>query len=517
MTMYCRTCGTDNTELNNYCWWDGTVLENEAPSLKFVQSETRFCSGCGHPIEEAGQYCPHCGTALFHYEASAVASLNKETPFKSDERAKFKLQAFSTGFIKKAIIPAVLAFIIMLALSGITAFITRTSYQDLSAILQSDELEDLLGQTDISKHPFIFNYQNTVMSAHAAHPVFSVEGEGSGVASGSIEFAYAFNFWLLLLIPIISTFAAGVFYQRKHGTATVAEKLYPALAIGVFYTVLAVILSLFCRNTYEPVAGAAVKFHLHYAVFGLIVASLIIGCLFSLLGMLFAIDYRHMLKHLAREIPFGAEICEAVRTFAFGLGAVTIISIIVVAVKIHKWLGQLEMEIPHFHFSVGKILYTDILAGSQMGSYVLGLLHFAPLQYKLGTEGQHTVSYSLLGGLKGTGDYGGLTMLLTGAHDFSVWLWIAAIIPIGLLIYAGWRLMKMNGILSYRSIAVLSLVYSLCLFMLMLVVRFSAEGTSLASYQFSFGLSPLRVFISSYILSFASVLVGRAIYLYRAC
>jgi hypothetical protein len=236
--------------------------------------------------------------------------------------------------------------------------------------------------------------------------------------------------------------------------------------------------------------------------------------------MLFSINYRLVTKQLETLIPYGNAVHQGFAAFIKGFVAFSIIIVFILISKINDLKeGLALLDVPGVSQQLlEKTTWAACYVGIQLSSIVYGMLHFSPLTLKFEGDGESgELTYSIISGFQHSdesigGDLSYLDFFFS-LTNMDLYLKLAMLIPILLLVFAGYSMAKSNQF-SFLSLAVLSLVYSLFVAAL---ASFSAisvdglldmEGDSQTAINFSLAVSTIRVFIGSFILSYILGLGG---------
>ncbi|MGX2961705.1 hypothetical protein JNUCC23_20965 [Peribacillus sp. JNUCC 23] len=538
--MYCKTCGESNSEWSNYCSHDGTALMNAQTlqHLQLVNSDTNFCPNCGDETNGTDNYCADCGHSLLRFKQSTAAEV--KTPVLSGSKpaqvGSFSFSSlFSKNVLKKTLIPAIAAFVLMLVLNYITYASIDNFYDELfkETIGYSPEelAKEIAEETGASiKAPGnVFGFTDNVMISHMVSPSYEVKVDSNleyDEFIGTGELNLSFTYILFILFPILSLFVGGMIYRKQHEKILIREFLSGAIGIGLIYSVLFSVFSLFSGFNYDlqmADSGESIQLTIDtsYSIITTFFKGLLFGMIFSFLGMLFSINFRQTTKHLENLIPYGGAVHQGFSAFVRGFVTLSIILVIVLTSKLNELKGKLIFEwidIPGLSQMLEKTTWFATYMGVQLSSIIYSMLHFSPLSFKMSAEGgSGGIMYSIFSGFSFSGealneDAASYDYFMS-LYDIDLYLKLAILIPISLLIFAGFSLAKSNQA-SFQSLAVLSLVYSF--FSTSLAAAsgvhvdgmLSAVGEGTKSIDFSLAVSIFRVFIGSFILSYVASFAG---------
>lgn len=535
--MYCKSCGAENPASANYCSHDGAFLKSHNVKYRKQEQSSNYCPQCGGTVSTLANYCQHCGQSLGKYvtEKSNTPTIMKDPTRLTPTMPKLgKWPSISFQQIKTTVIPALLAIVIVFAISFFMMKSTEKLYSNLMNEAMSDsEISNLVGSDVKLLTGKFIGVTDIMMMANLQNPNLTVKAGGDlGFDEGSFSVdALAKNGYLLyLLIPFIGLFAAGMVAGRKTRGEDLARRLTDAAGIAIIYALVCTVISFFAGFSHEVnMSQMGMKFSLsidtHYSFFRTLLMTLLIGFLFSGFGILFSTNFRKITGHLSEKLPFGESIHQAI---AVPFRGILIFSVIIFAMlvsqvaKLKEELG-FELDGTPLEELLNKS-YSLIAASSvQLGTYLWNLLHFASLTFS-GGEDKNTgsISYHLLSGfhLKGEAadsDFEAIASLMA-TNDVGMYLKFALIIPIILLVWAGFRIAKQPNVV--KNLVIFSAVYAV---IMMGLASFSDIGFSLTSvdngdpYSMSMmlGFSPFSTLIFSFIFSFICAYAGTWLYKLR--
>lgn len=523
---------------------DGTALSKKEyqTKLQLVKKDAAFCSKCGHKTADIENYCSSCGNVLHTYEKATSDSLGKAassfTMKESTQLPTFHWPKFELSFLKNALIPAIGAFVIMLLLNLAVSNSTESFYTDLMKDFPEEaDFEMLIHElseeldTNIKKPDPLYGFTDSVMQSHLIAPHFETSVKGvidEDEGSFKVKFSLSFMLIIFIFIPIIATLIAGIIYGQRHKEASIPTRLYSALCIGLIYGLFLSIFSLFSGFSYDlNLVSEGDKINIEaatsYSFIKSFILAAILGTIFSFVGTLFAVNYRHFTRTLAETVPYGQVIHQSFSTFVRGL----ILSIAIGIAFIISKANELKENVLFMEFAdlgpltalIEKANTLSLMLGTQIGSTLWGMVHFTPLTLKVANDDENIdIAYSLFSGLElgSVPDYSDFlfdSIRLEGlGTSFTVKLLV--MIPTLLFVWSGYKIAK-SGQFSFVSIALYSAIYSLLVLALgslsLLSVDFSmiqsaSEYGDKASFYLGMGALGLfiRSFIFSYLVTFAS-------------
>lgn len=549
--MYCKTCGTANADHNNYCTHDGSVLLKKQPGLQLVKKDSIYCSGCGSKAASQDNYCLSCGNALFTYQKTSSELLDKSVLFpasaEKDQSQSWKWPNLNISYLKQALVPTAIAFILMLVINFFVFESTQKYYTDLSNEMPAElDLQELIHSienetdTELPKLDSLYGFTDMVMASHLNSPTIKlnlkgrVDGE-EGHMEGKA--GLTLSFLVYLLIPVLSLFISGILYGRNHKEVQIEEKVYTAIGIGLLYGAVLSIFSLFSGfsydvNIHEEFTKISLDVGTSYSLLQAVLAGFILGTVFSFIGILFSIDYRRFTGHLTQAGAFGQAVHQGFSTFVRGFVIMAGTTILIFISKFNTMKEDLELFVgmgPEvFEKLLEKTTAFAVLIGTQIGSFILGLVHFSPLTFNFDIESEGEsggISYSLLSGFTSEGDTEledalFLWDLFGNSSDLSLFLKFAVLVPILLFIWSGYQIAK-SGASSFTSLGAYSFTYALFLALLTSISSFSFEfsyrGTDMGLEKNSLflGVGTIGIFIRSFLFSYLFSYIGTYISRWR--
>ena len=538
--MYCKNCGQNNPDWSNYCIHDGTSLKSPSISQSVIAlSDGNYCSNCGHHTSVADNYCCDCG----HYLLK-LTSVEDEQRVPTQEKQRISLRkknsAWSPGLmvpiLKRTFAPAVIAFVLMLVLNFLFSNFYQAINKDFFEMAFNTTTEDIAyeisEQFDVNvKAPDeVFGFTDFVMASHQMSPKYELEAMSN--IYGEVEKATGkLNIngesILLIVLPLISLFAAGIIYRKKNPEISISSFLISAAGIGLLYSLMVMVLSFFSGFDYklnfsEAGDSVSIKIDTTYHFFFVFIKSLFIGFGFSLLGMLFSIDSRKITKHLESLMPFGSAIHEGFSAFIRGFALVSIVMIVILAIKVKDlqdsldWLGS-----PFINQWFEQSGMMVVFAGVGLSTLIYSMLHFSTLSFdftQYGFYGETAgIGYSIFSGFNYSGTANELDIAqldyYINAYDIDLYLKLAIIIPILFLLIAGYFLKSPNRSI-YSSLAIFSLVYSLFTVILASMGSIAIEGEmrvigeQTERISITLAINLFKVFMGSFLISYIAGFAG---------
>ncbi|WP_042354139.1 zinc ribbon domain-containing protein [Bacillus rubiinfantis] len=532
--MYCKSCGAENPASANYCHQDGAFLKSHTVKYRKQEQSSSFCSNCGETVSSLSNYCQKCGQSLLKYDkekASTATVLTDTTRVTPDLTKLGKLSALRLHHLKSALIPALIAIVVVFLISFSMMKSTEKLYNGLmDEAMQDSMMTNLIASDTNLLTGKLIGVTDIIMMANLQNPTVTVKAAGDlGFDSGSISFdVLAQNgFLLYLLIPFIGLFAAGIYAGRKTRGLDAMNRLTDAAGIAIIYAVFCTIVSLFAGFSHEAnMSQMGIKMSLsintHYSFFKTLLMTLLFGFMFSSLGILFSTNFRRITGNLREMIPAGEAIHQAIAVPFRGILIFFVIIFIALASQIAKFKEQLGFELDGTPLEdiLNKSYSLVASASVQLSTYIWNLLHFASLTLSGQEEADKgSLSYHLFSGFHMTGegidsDLEAISSFIVSS-DIGMYLKFALIIPIVLLVWAGFRIAKQQKVM--KNLAIFSVLYAV---IMMGIASFTdigfaattAEGGDIYKLSMMLGFSPFSTLIFSFIFAYICAFAGSWIY-----
>jgi len=447
---YCTTCGNEVSD--NYCPFDGTFqLHAETPSIT-SGAKPKFCSDCGTENSNHEQYCLQCGS----FQLPLV-------PFKA-ERTQEKVATSHTipdlSSINKrlAILCAFLAFLAV----GIMSFVVSEGFQQQAASFQQTLNELEVGPTEVV-NDFYDNYgienppltdpfvgmTDYWMAAHLLNSTLSFNLTEAGERFGG-DLELQSGMLILLLLPLISLLIAGYLYGRR-ASGTFQHYWASSLLIGLVYGVLTALIALIAGFQFDASAQdsgmvASLAIENNYPFIKAFFAAFFLGTIFSFIGSLYGSG---TMKQLT-----SSPLKEGIRTITFGIA----LSSAVIILLLYRFMSDAN---PFLSFDDIPVTYFLIIA-FQGGFLLWNALNLSSLTLDMNIlDEKLQVMYSALGGIKmETNDpFSMFSFLSSNPGNLKLYMIIGLLIPIGLFLWAGYRLHQ-GGVIQLHRIVVFGLLYA---------------------------------------------------------
>ncbi|KAB7706645.1 hypothetical protein F9802_10645 [Bacillus aerolatus] len=542
--MYCKLCGAANPEGSNYCHQDGTSLANSASlnQLQLLKRETSFCPSCGEGTLGSENYCGACGhTLLTHAKKESAAAI--ESVIVPVKNYSFSFSSFFTKeTFKKALLPATLAFLLMLALSFLVSSSMNQYYDSLFAQMfdttPKELAEEIAEETgaNVKAPGHLFGFTDVAMISHLVSPTYTMDARGvlnydEGSFAGKLKIDA--SSLIFLLFPLITLFLAGTLHRRQTKDESFSLLLAGAISIGIVYGLLLSILSFFSGFSYDlkvNEGGESFKAAIDTSYFFLaaFLKGALLGAFVSLLGMLFSLDNRHVTKHLERFMPYGEAVHQGFSAFVRGFALLAVIFTVIVGTKLNEWKESFIdfstlFDLPLSSELLEKTWSFAASIGAQLAAIVYSMLHFTPLTFKMNVDefaSNVEMRYSIFGGFQDS--FGGMTQnldIFLDMNNIALYLKLAILIPAGFLLWAGYSLAKSNQA-GWQTFVIFGLVYSLFTAILaaasgvFLNGEFMSEGfdNDRQTMDYSISVSAIRVLISSFLMAVILSFAGSWLY-----
>ncbi len=532
--MYCKSCGTENPSTANYCVNDGAPLKSIPLKYRGKERNTAFCSSCGAKAPSLANYCQNCGESLIQYSREKTFAPKLTGTFAAPSASgtsSAKLPAFRLEYIKKAILPALLAILVVFVFSFAMMKSSEKAYNDMLnyALKNSDyNLSDLGPEAnDLLKAGKFFGISDLLMTCNLQNPDIAFKAGGAvSMISGSVnaDALIKNGFLIYLFIPFIGLLAAGILSGRLNQRRSFSERFYDAAGIALLYSIFFTIVSFFAGYSFHTSVDAGIgnftlDINTNYSAIKTFFMTLLFGFLFSGLGILFSINFKKATGHLEEWLPSGRAINQAI-----------IVPFVGSFVLFIGFFIYLTSKFSEFKEDIGASLlgsaYADMLDKTtgaiatlsvQLASYVWNLLHFAPLTFALDAEtiaDKGSISYGIFSGLKGTGgaqESVSYMQMALSSTDLEMYLKFGLIIPIALFIWTGFRIAKQPGLI--KNLVIFSVVYALIMSGVAAIsdIGFNFGGSGVGDIPkmtMSLGFGPMLTFFSSLIFSFVFAYLG---------
>ncbi|MEH7748461.1 zinc ribbon domain-containing protein [Neobacillus drentensis] len=530
--MFCKNCGTENLSTANYCINDGTLLKRAPVKFRVKEQKASFCSECGGNTTKGYNYCTECGSSNLQYTHENGFASPKELTNMAAVLPQ-KMPAFQFTYVKNALLPALIAILIVF---GLSFSVMKTSEKVFNSLV-GDSLDEMDLAGLIDKIPFeregdlpklnkMYGISDIVMESNLQNPVIavSVDGEISGDEEHATVEAEAKNgFIIYLLIPFIGLFVAGMIASRRRLSSKLQDHVNNAIGIAVLYSIFMTIFSLFAGysydfNTDQKNFDMSLDISTNYSFFKTFIMTLLFGFFFSGLGSLFAVTFRRATSLLSEWIPSGEAIHQAIVIPFRGILLFSVIIFAYLSSKIAeiKEAGAFFFDTP-FEELIDKSFMLIATVSVQFGSYFWNLLHFTPITFTQTESGsEESLSFGIFSGVESDGDPTFLEDILVGT-DVDLYLKLALLIPVALFIWAGFKIARKPNVI--KNLVIFSVVYAVIMSLLAAFTDIgfglsggseNAEDTLELSLQLGFG--PIGTFIKSLLFSFVFAFLGTFIH-----
>jgi hypothetical protein len=442
-------------------------------------------------------------------------------PFKA-ERTQEKVATshtipdFSSINKRMTILCAFLAFLAV----GIMSFVVSEGFQQQAASFQQTLNELEVGPTEVV-NDFYYNYgtENAPltdpffgmtdywMSAHLLNSTLSFNLTEAGERSGG-DLELQSGLLILLLLPLISLLIAGYLYGRR-ASGTIQHYWLSSLLIGLVYGVLTALIALIAGFQFDASAQdsgmvASLSIENNYPFIKALFAGLFLGTIFSFIGSLYGSG---TMKQLT-----SSPLKEGIRSITFGIA----LSSAVIILLLYRFMSDAN---PFLSFDDLPATYFLIIA-FQGGFLLWNALNLSSLTLDMNIlDEKLQVMYSALGGIKmETNDpFSLFSFLSSNPGNLKLYMIMGLLIPIGLFIWAGYRLHQ-GGAIQLHRIVVFGLLYAFMMSLLTAGLNtgftfkldFSArEFQDMADVPFLFiGSSAIATFFKCFIFSTLLAICG---------
>lgn len=447
--MFCAKCGGALLEYGNYCPSSGCAVNEKIFDFELKKENVNFCKCCGNGIDGQHSYCAACGASLYQPQilrttvqtiirASSSLQRNGET----NSFLSMCRELLSAHLLwQKAIICTAASLGIMLILSLI---IGATLSDELNGRI-IDEL-NFPSEPSFDSINFIGPLEGILLSNVIGIHLSLKSGMISGQISAHI------GSWFLVCIPFLGFFTTTYFTVAKNNTLTIKKRVVLSIMVGIIYSILLSILSLFggfSETVFLPFVEEVeliYGFSFFYALFN----GFLFGFGFTMLGTLAAKGLPYVTSHLRLTVYYGEAIHQAIATVFRGLALSIVALLLIILINEENAFRKDDVGI-------------QILALLQMGGYFWEMLNLSPIAVE--TRDTIAFSASVFSGIHADGN----PLFLEDRYYYSILL--AFLIPLGLFFWAG-RQIKLSGTHVTFSLLVFSGLYALC----MMIFSFITNG-----------------------------------------
>ncbi|WP_010676977.1 zinc ribbon domain-containing protein [Bacillus timonensis] len=492
--MFCKNCGTKNSDGALYCSNDGVVLSQVSERVRLSRDSEKYCQHCGHENTVGGYYCVSCGHSfekIVEKEDDKLLVSESTAPQMSGNVQSEK--GLIASLTDKSTLIHSLKFVGMsIVILSIISFGISSAANILAREAISNELGffgDLLG--DIK----LVTFTDVLMISHLLGLNFNIAAMGF---EGSIQTSS--GLFLLLIIPAVVFIVMGIFMQRKYPESSMIDRLTRSLTFSIPYAIILGLFSLFAGSSLEMkdptgfTEGTALVLTSDYSFFESIFNAFIISFIFTSIGAMIRLSKEQRMFNYR----YGLSISRAILHSIVGL--------------------TLAMVVGFSVISLNENIPTDngegVILGTQVGAYMWNVSQFETLKLSMENYGEEiTASYSLLGGAEAS---------MAGADPedeeefneefkeevkeelggFGLASWLLVIIVLGLHFWAGKQLIKSSQGNILYELGAYAVTFGLANALIVGLAKLSAEIYMDEEIVFSLGFSSIGVFLISTILAF---------------
>jgi len=533
--MFCKTCGEKCPSPGSYCLQDGAFLSRERVDFK-SNGKRKFCQDCGTEGGSLQNYCISCGANLNLYAKKAGSTFpepsNKEQVQvgKGSTTKSVAFPKFSIDYIKSALIPALISILLLTVMSFGVLKMTQSNLAELlltadselsemtyildTMALETDadlpDLTNIIGMTDMMMYS---NLQGSSFEFKAT------ESDGGAAAAESYQARIDIQNGsvLYMFIPFVSLFVGGIILgarNRKKQLSLLGLNLSMALIYGGVLAVIAI----FAGYSYKTMVvneffNVNIQLATNYSFISTLISGAIFAFIFGGLGILFSCNYRKITGHLPEIMPYGEAVHQAFSTVVRGMALLFVLFILYFSTKVDEWKDSLGLFLAGSGIEtlLEKSSMLVLSLSAQLSNYVWNLFHLAPVHFLIKDDSEEmSVGYSVFKGLTSSEEHeyeiAFLQQLLEGS-DIGLYIKIALILPILLLVWAGYQLAKGHEN-RLTQVAVFSLIYAIFMGGLAMItdlgfaVKISEIGYGSGEVGASLGFSAVGVLFRSFIFSF---------------
>lgn len=519
--MYCRICGTEQTESINYCSHDGAMTDSLAKNVILEKEDSTFCRSCGEQNEALGSYCGKCGESLLKVGTTVLKGI-ADVDYATRGVSSVKLSVLQHGLLG-----GIIASFIMLVTGWIGNFLLiNISKQMLKNMFHFADVPFELNQI----LEFFSRTSNTILNFHLLG--ISMEGMGEEVAIMKLDIPFFF----FICIPLFVLGGVGFWMQKKYHMSSMLEKWITSLGTGLIYGLFLMIVSFTAGHD-------VLVMKLSYSFAASFVAGIIYGTVFSFVGMLLYAGRFDRAAYMEQTMPFGASIYYGVKAAITGFAVATIVSI--------GWFITIDKPDSLSGLTYSDTVSEEVITAMQIAPKAWGMAHLAPVKIEsdpLGeemyTEFNETfnrdidpndmyIQISYVSGLSVAGMSPKELLMaeratlqeVKEAEDLnSIFHWglVLTVIPVLFMFLAGRKLAYYQSQNPYIPLAVMSAAYSLIAIMINMLssIKISGETTgalmefipingTLVSVQNDTVYLLLFSFVIAYLAAFAGMKVAK--------
>ncbi len=472
--MYCKKCGTKNTEGALYCINDGEALAIHNENVLTYQENIRYCIHCSHEAITGALYCQQCGQTLSKVkETQDTRGPNRSAQpllgTGAKETRKFIDMFSDTNILKKlalwnGISLAVLFIISLISSSVINGFLRDSFRGDFGPMIDGVKL---------------LSFSDIFMISHMASVEYSARAllfEGVLSTTSGLFF--------LLVIPAIVLIITG-FLMNRHAGNNVIENLKLCLSFSIMYGLLVGIFSIFAgvsMDISDPTELLGdITVSADYPFIESMFNAIIISMIFTSIGSIFSLHN----EQRSTNDQFGLSISRAILHSMIGLVLMMIAGSIYVSSNDEVTTDNLA---------------GDVLIGTQAGGYLWNIAQFQTLKFDLIADGESVkASYSLIGGPKASeGDDDALTEFFDGFN----WIWMLVLIPIALHSWAGNLFRKSSHGNILYELGVYAVTFGIVNAIMVSISKLTIDTNFDDVFTVTLGFSIIGTFIFSTLLAF---------------
>lgn len=488
--MFCKNCGTENSDNSIYCANDGVLLNHFDSYFRLEKEQIKFCKACSNENEMDALYCTSCGRSLQKPVKKSFFSTKQSTQNSTNATNQINTyEGFSSLLTVDNLLHSLkfagIVFAIMFVFSFIISKVINKAFIDSLGVDDPffggifDSLK-LIGTTDIlmASHLININYVAELIGFF----------EGSLKTSGGMI--------IFLIIPAIAMVITGFVLTKLKPNLSVTDRLYSSLSIAIIYAAIIGFFGIFSGVSFsvEDPNGIfpASTISANYSFIEAFIKSFLIGIIFITLGSLITIP-----KGEGSNVKYVRSVGRAIVSTVLGIALMMIISNVVIGDKLSE-----EADLP-------KPMATALT--NQFGGYFWNLAHFGKLNFVLNVYDEEDIeaSYSILGGAKASEEEEGFKIAFKNSFGS---LWYLLLIPIIIHIWSGFILKKASTGNILHELGAYALIFGFINAIFVSLTSFSANLSFGDLFDFSLGFSTIVMFILSALVAFVLSYVGGIIF-----
>lgn len=543
--MFCKKCGVENTKNAIYCVNDGVLLKPVAIENASIFEESSFCKVCGTHNLKHSNYCYSCGNTFMKQGELKTIDLPLYDNAKKALGTKPSLgqMDFNVPLFKIASKGAIMAMALVTLLSIFISLLANTAVNEIIAELISSELG-----LPIQFGTFeMIRFNDVLLMTHMIGSEMGISSYGEV----GVRMSMKAGLYLLLLVPFLGLFIAGVRIRKKHAIQSFQEKAFLSLSLAAVYTLMLLLISVFSTMTQSLSSYYVdiVTFRLSYSFWGTLFNGFALSAIFSYVGM----SKRDSLKLEQWALPVNTGITSLFKIYFVSfviivsliptlllisnvsgiviliLALMSILAILLRQLLVYVNTGVMYRAIIYYVnfikvlialFVILTVIMSAVLGSELVGSviisflilgqlpvYVMSILNLGSIQFMIfdNWSGVERMSVNLFSHMDVYGE-------IFSNRPLLIILPIIAFLLQGLVFVLAGRKIKANSALfSLNELGVFSFVYAGLLSLISFFGRVTFNATEAMGnivFGFSLSINSLILFVLAFLLAFGFSFIG---------